>query len=173
MRVVGFIPSALIATATAACLLVAVPAAAQDPSSALTAVAVLARAAETPRLATLADATAHLPHPQPSLPARTADLSRPAALIPLYGSLAVLQGLDIHSTRRALQSAGTREANPALRPLVKHGAVFIGVKVGATAGVIWASEKMWKKNRKAAVVFAGLVNVALACVVANNYRVGR
>ncbi len=173
MRVVRFIRSALVATAATACLLVAVPSAAQDPSSALTAVAVLARYAETPRLATLGDHAANLPHPHPVLPTRTADLPRPAALVPLYGSLVALQGLDIHSTRRALRSGGTREANPALRPLVKHGAVFIGVKAGATAGVIWASERMWKKNRKAAVVFAGLVNVAMAAVVANNYRVGR
>jgi hypothetical protein len=39
--------------------------------------------------------------------------------------------------------------------------------------VIWASEKLWKKNRKAAVVFASVVNVAMAAVVANNYRVSR
>lgn len=35
---------------------------------------------------------------------------------------------------------------------------------------IQASEKMWKRNRKAAVIFAGLVNAAMAAVVANNYR---
>jgi hypothetical protein len=39
--------------------------------------------------------------------------------------------------------------------------------------VIWASEKMWKKNRKAAVIFTALVNAGMAAVVANNYRVKR
>jgi hypothetical protein len=97
---------------------------------------------------------------------------RPAALMPLYGSLIALQGLDIHSTRRALGSGGS-EANPAMRPVVKNSAAFVAVKAGATAGVIWASEKLWKKNRKAAVIFASVVNVAMAAVVANNYRVSR
>ena len=98
---------------------------------------------------------------------------RPASLMPLYGSLIALQGLDIHSTRSALDSGGS-EANPAMRPLVQNSAAFVAVKAGATAGVIWASEKLWKKkHRKAAVVFATLVNVAMAAVVANNHRVSR
>jgi hypothetical protein len=60
-----------------------------------------------------------------------------------------------------------------MRPIVKNSAAFVAVKAGATAGVIWASEKLWRKNRKAAVVFAGVVNAAMAAVVANNYRVNR
>ena len=99
--------------------------------------------------------------------------ARPAALMPLYGSLVALQGLDIHSTRRAVGSGAGQEANPAMEPIVRNSAAFIAVKAGATVGVIWASEKMWKKNRKAAVIFASVVNVAMAAIVANNYRVNR
>jgi hypothetical protein len=98
---------------------------------------------------------------------------RPAALLSLYGSLIALQGLDIHSTRRGLASGAGRELNPAVRPVVRNSAAFIAVKASATAGVIWASEKMWKKNRKAAVIFTALVNAGMAAVVANNYRVKR
>jgi hypothetical protein len=98
---------------------------------------------------------------------------RPAALLPLYGSLIALQGLDIHSTRRGLASGAGRELNPAMRPVVGNSAAFIAVKASATAGVIWASEKMWKKNRKASVIFTALVNTAMAAIVANNYRVSR
>ena len=97
---------------------------------------------------------------------------RPGALLPLYGSLIALQGLDIHSTHSALE-AGDREANPAMRPVVKNGAAFLAVKAGAPASVIWVSEKMWKKNRKAAVILTAVVNAAMAAVVANNYRVSR
>ena len=104
---------------------------------------------------------------------RPSELRRPDALMPLYASLVALQGLDIHSTRRALSSGSGREANPAMRGVVKNGAAFLAVKAGATAGVIWASEKMWKKNRKRAVIFAAVVNVAMAAIVANNYRVSR
>ena len=98
---------------------------------------------------------------------------RPAALIPLYGSLVALQGMDIHSTRRALDTGSGHEANPAMREVVNNGAAFLAVKTAATAGVIWASEKMWKKNRKAAVIFAAAVNGTMAAIVANNYRINR
>src|SRR5690606_19563568 len=64
---------------------------------------------------------------------------RPPALLPLYGSLITLQGLDIHSTRRAIGSGAASEANPAMRPIVKHSAAFVAVKAGSTAGVIWAA----------------------------------
>ncbi len=97
---------------------------------------------------------------------------RPAALMPLYGSLIALQGLDVHSTRQALE-AGDGEANPAMRPLAKNSAAFLAVKAGATASVIWVSEKMWKKNRKASIILTTAVNAALAAIVANNYRLNR
>ena len=100
--------------------------------------------------------------------ARTAE-RRPGALIPLYVSLVALQGLDVYSTKSALDAGTGREANPAMRGVVHHGPMFVAVKAGATAGVIWASEKMWRKNRKAAVIFASLVNAAMAGIVANNY----
>jgi hypothetical protein len=45
------------------------------------------------------------------------------------------------------------------------------VKVGATAGVILAGEKMWKKNRVAAVVLVAALNGALATLVAHNYAI--
>jgi hypothetical protein len=103
---------------------------------------------------------------------RVVQQRRPAALLPLYGSLVALQGLDIHSTRGAIDSGG-REANPMMRPFVSNSAAFIAVKAGATAGVIWASERMWKKNRKGALILAGVVNAAMVAIVANNYRVNR
>lgn len=81
--------------------------------------------------------------------------------------------LDIHSTRRALSTGGAREANPLMRPIVNDSAAFLATKAAATAGVIWASEKLWKKNRRAAVILISLVNTAMAVVVANNYRVNR
>jgi len=112
--------------------------------------------------------------PQAIFPVRTVDQpQRPGALLPLYGSLVALQGLDIHSTRGAVESGSGREANPAMRPFVSNSAAFIAVKAGATAGVIWASEKLWKKNRKGALILASAVNVAMAAIVANNYRVSR
>jgi hypothetical protein len=114
-----------------------------------------------------------LPHQQPPILQAGDEPRRPAALLPLYGSLIALQGMDFHSTRAALDSGSGHEANPAMRHVVNNSAAFLVLKVGATAGVIWASEKMWKKNRKGAVIFAAVVNAAMAAVVANNYGVRR
>lgn len=98
---------------------------------------------------------------------------RPSALLPLYASLGMLQALDVHSTSRGLASGG-REANPVMQSVVGNRAAFIGVKAATTAGVVWASERLWRKqNRKAAVVLTALTNIGLAAVVAHNYRVAR
>ena len=157
-----------------ACALVVVPAATraeQQTSSPVSPPPVLETSS--------ASLIAQLPLPQrpqtaPVFPQRPIDEpQRPRPLMPLYASLVALEGLDIHSTRKAIASGRGREANPAMSPMVRNSAAFLAVKLGATAGVIWASEKMWKKNRKASVLFATAVNVAMAAIVANNYRVSR
>ena len=98
---------------------------------------------------------------------------RPAALVPLYVSLAGLQALDIHSTRRAMNAGGTRESNPLMKPFVSNDAAFVAVKVATTAGTIFVTEKLRKKYPKTAVVLTAALNVGLAAVVANNYRLSR
>lgn len=97
---------------------------------------------------------------------------RPAALIPLYVSFSALQVLDTHSTSRAL-SAGAVEANPAMQPFTSNTAGMLAVKAAATTGLIYASEKMWKKNRTAAVIFMVAANSAMVWVVQHNYRAVR
>ena len=98
---------------------------------------------------------------------------RPAALLPMYGTLVALQGLDIHSTRRGMSSGKTREANPLMGPVVRNGAAFFAVKAGATAGAIWCAEKLWKKHPKRAVAFTFLLNATMAAVVTHNYRAAK
>lgn len=168
MRVVGVV-SFVRAFVFAAGVCLAAPAAAQEPvrETLLEPLALTLSSRDWPLAAEPARA-------QSFLPTRIiGTLERPSALLPLYGSLIALQGLDIHSTRRGLTSGSGRELNPAMRPVVRNSAAFIATKAAATAGVIWASEKMWKKNRKAALIFTTLVNTAMAAVVANNYRVSR
>ena len=102
-----------------------------------------------------------------------ADARRPSALIPLYVSMVGLQGLDIHSTRRAMHSGATRESNPLMKPFVNNDAAFVALKASTTAGTIFFTEKLRKKHPKTAVVLAAAFNVGLAAVVANNYRMAR
>jgi hypothetical protein len=110
------------------------------------------------------------------LPA-TLEAPRPAALVPLYSSLGVLQGLDFDSSRRALRTGLLEEANPLLRPVAGSNAMMLAVKAGTTGAVVFASERLRKRHPKLAVGLLIGVNVAYAVVVAHNYanlrRVGR
>ena len=97
---------------------------------------------------------------------------RPPALIPLYASFVTLELLDAHSTSLALANGGV-EANPAIRGVTDNSAAMIAMKAAGSAGLIFASEKIWKKNRAAAVVLMIATNSAMAWVVAHNYQIGR
>ena len=97
---------------------------------------------------------------------------RPDALVPLYVSFSALQVLDIHSTTRALDR-GAVEANPVLRGVVGNQAGLVALKAVGTAGIIYASEKMWKRNRTASIIFMVAANSAMAWVVQHNYRAVR
>lgn len=107
--------------------------------------------------------------PAPIAPAR--EPRRPAMLAPLYGSFIGLQALDIHSTRIGISSGRAREGNPVMRGFAGNSAGLIAVKAAATAGVIYGTEKLWKRNRVAAIVAMVALNSATAVVVGRNYRI--
>ena len=94
---------------------------------------------------------------------------RPSALTSLYVSFAALQGLDVHSTTRAITSGAGREANPAMRWIVGNPAGLIAVKGAATGTIIWITEKIRRKHPRAAIVFMAAINSTMAAVVARNY----
>lgn len=100
----------------------------------------------------------------------TAKPKRPRMLIPLYVMQFSLHGLDAHSTLQALER-GHREANPLLRNATSEQ--MIGAKLASSVASVWLAEKLWRKNRAAAMVLMAAVNVGLAAVVANNYRIAR
>ena len=95
---------------------------------------------------------------------------RPALLVPLYMSFATLQALDIHSTLRAPQFGG-REANPVLQGVVGSPGGFIAAKAGIAAGMIYVTEKLWKRNRAAAIITMLALNSTYSVVVGHNYAV--
>ena len=95
---------------------------------------------------------------------------RPAALMPLYGSLIGLQALDFDSTRRAMTNGTGREANPLMRSVVGRPAALLAVKAGATGAIIFASERLRKTHHPAAAVMLMIgINSAYAMIVAHNY----
>jgi hypothetical protein len=97
---------------------------------------------------------------------------RPSMLIPMYASLAVLQGFDIYTTSAALKN-GAVEANPLMQPAAGRNVASVVVKAAATAGSIYFTERAWKQNRKGAVILLTAINVAAAAVVARNTQLAR
>ena len=75
----------------------------------------------------------------------------------------------MYSTRTAL-AAGAREANPASAAFATNTGAMIGLKVATTAGTILFAERMWKKNKVAAIVMLGAINGATAAISVHNLR---
>ena len=96
---------------------------------------------------------------------------RPASLTPLYFTLTALQALDVHSTLRAVH-AGHHGANPLMRGIAGNPAALAAVKGASAAGMVFLTERLWKNHPRKAVMLLAAVNVVLAAVVANNYRIG-
>lgn len=94
---------------------------------------------------------------------------RPAALSTLYVSYAALQALDAASTFKALEN-GAVEANPLLKNVASNRGAMLAVKAGTTAATLYLTERLWKKNRTAAIALMVCANSAYAAIVAHNYR---
>ena len=92
------------------------------------------------------------------------------ALMSLYVSFATLQGLDAHSTLRAAEFGGL-EGNPIFGRVVGSPAAVVATKAAVTAGVVFASERLWKRNKVAAIVMMVALNSAYGAMVAHNYAI--
>ncbi len=108
----------------------------------------------------------------PAPAARVQQPSRPRVLLPLYTSHIALQALDVYTTTRGLRGGAT-EANPVMKDIARQPAALVAMKAATSAAVVLGTEKLWKKNRAAAVLVMIGVNAGMAVVVSNNYRVMR
>ena len=95
---------------------------------------------------------------------------RPKALSGLYASFAALQMFDVYSTRRAI-SGGAQEANPMMKNVVGNKAAFYTVKAAATIAPMLAAERLWKKNKIAAIAVMAASNGVMAVVAMHNQSV--
>ena len=103
-------------------------------------------------------------------PVREREERRPPALVPLYFSLVGLQITDSVMTVDAVRNHSARELNPAMRRFADSHVSMLLIKASATAGTMVAVEKLWKKNRVAALLTMVGVNALYVGVVANNVR---
>jgi hypothetical protein len=97
---------------------------------------------------------------------------RPVALPVLYVSFAALQGLDAHTTARAL-GAGARERNPLIAGVGGSIGATLAVKAAAATATVVAVERLWKTHRTRAIVVMAVANGVTAAVAMHNLRVGR
>ena len=110
--------------------------------------------------------TSRAPIMAPGVPAR-----RPRALPALYASFGAFQVLDAATTIRALDR-GAVEANPVVGAIASNRGALMAVKAASFASTVYLTERLWKKNRLAAVVTMVAANSAYAVIVAHNYRAG-
>jgi hypothetical protein len=94
--------------------------------------------------------------------------SRPAALVPLYAGLSVLQGYDGYSTIRGVRD-GLAETNPLVGGLASRPALLWSLKAGSTAASIYLAEQYWRDHHpKKAIVSMIVANGLMAAVAARN-----
>jgi hypothetical protein len=103
---------------------------------------------------------------------RSASSKRPAALVPLQVSFALLQAFDVHSTMRALANGGV-EANPVVASFVDKPAALFVLKGATTASVLYFTSRIAKHNRTAAIVTMIGLNCGYGLVAWHNYAIGR
>lgn len=85
----------------------------------------------------------------------------------LYVTLAALQAYDAYSTTVGL-SRGAAEANPLMQGVAGNPVALWSVKAASTAGSIWMAERLWKRNKAAAIVTMVALNGVMTSVVAHN-----
>ena len=102
--------------------------------------------------------------------ARYPALKRPVSMVPLYVTFAALQLLDAHSTTRGLRN-GAVEGNPLMAGIASHAGALYATKIATAAATVFVGERLWRKNRLAAIVTMLAVNSAYAFVVNHNYGV--
>lgn len=100
---------------------------------------------------------------------RPVEPKRPAALPALYVSFAALQMADFYTTTSGLKN-GASEANPLMAPFGGNTGAMLALKAGTTVGTIYLAERLWRRNRVAAIVVMAAVNGATAAVAAHNTR---
>jgi hypothetical protein len=101
-----------------------------------------------------------------------APAKRPMILPALYVSLGAVQAWDVYSTSAALK-AGAIERNPLVTPIAGNSAGMIAMKVATAGATVYFAERLWKKNRVAAIVMMAGINGATAAIAMRNIRNAR
>ena len=108
-----------------------------------------------------------------STPAPTSSGRRPSVLMmSSYAVTAIVQGLDAHSTFKAID-AGAVETNPLLTPLANNRAAFVALKAAIAAALIYEGHGTSKQHKIRALLILGAIDGAYIALARHNYRVAR
>ena len=97
----------------------------------------------------------------------------PSTLVSLGLSFAAFQALDAHSTLNAAASGNGRELNPVVAGLLHQPAALVAFKGATTAGIVYLSHELAKRNRTAAILMMVGMNSAYGYVAWHNYSIAR
>jgi hypothetical protein len=95
---------------------------------------------------------------------------RPAVLPVMYVALGGLQAFDVYSTRRSISGGGAREINPLMKQAAGNPGAMLAAKALSTAATIYFAERLWKKNRKGAMILMAVINGATGVIAMRNMR---
>jgi len=90
----------------------------------------------------------------------------------LSASALAMQAFDVDSTIRSKTRGGV-ETNPLMAPLSDNRMAFLAVKTGGMAAVLYATHRLAKHNKLAAVATLVAVNASYVFIVRNNYAIAR
>jgi hypothetical protein len=109
--------------------------------------------------------------PAPPPPITFAERPKPSiVLTSLYATTILVQGLDAHSTFKALDN-GARESNPIVGPLAGSKPGFLMLKAGIATATIYAAHSLARRNKVAAIAALVAVNTGYLLIVRSNYHV--
>lgn len=94
-------------------------------------------------------------------------------LLSLDMTFAALQALDVHSTLSAKATGNGKELNPVVAGLLHKPAALVAFKGATTAGMIYVSHALAKRNRPAAILTMVGMNAAYGFVAWHNYSIAR
>lgn len=88
----------------------------------------------------------------------------------LYATTILMQGLDAHSTFRAID-AGARQTNPLVAPLAGYRPAFIAFKGVVAVALIHKARDLSRRHKWVSVLTLTGINSASAVLIAQNYHV--
>lgn len=105
-------------------------------------------------------------------PPQEGTLAGNVALRSMYATTILVQGLDFHSTFRALDQ-GAIEINPVVKPFTSSKPAFAALKAGMAVSTIYIGKSLARRSKTKAIIAMAAINAVHTAIVVKNYRASR